>query len=82
MHSCDKQVKLLGERWLPIAGVVRLLFAHHVDHLDPAEDHTGGVDRLEPEHRSDPPLDSPMILLNSIIQVAALPDPDWLEPAP
>jgi hypothetical protein len=40
MHSCDKQVKLLGERWLPIAGVLRLLLAHHVDHLDPTEDHS------------------------------------------
>jgi glycosidase len=39
-RSGGKQVKLFAERWLPIAGVVRLLFAHHVDHLDPTQDHS------------------------------------------
>jgi hypothetical protein len=59
-----------------ISGVLRLLLAHHVHYLDAAEDYTGSGHGLDPEHGSHPPLDRPMILLNSIIQVAALPDPD------
>ena len=47
-RSCSKQVKLLGERRLLIAGILRLLFAHHVDHLDPTQDRTGAGDRLKP----------------------------------
>ena len=32
--SCGEQMKLLGERQLPTAGIFRLLFTHHVDQLD------------------------------------------------
>ena len=36
-RSCSRQVKLLGERRKSIAGILRLLLAHHVDHLDPTQ---------------------------------------------
>lgn len=78
MHSRAKQVKLLGERWLPIAGILRLLFAHHVDHLDPFQDRTGTARGLKPEHGADPPLSGTMILLDPIVEVATLTDADRL----
>jgi hypothetical protein len=43
------------------------LLAHHVDHLDAAQDHIGTARGLEPEHRSNPALDGAMVLLNLII---------------
>jgi hypothetical protein len=48
-----------------------------VHHLDTTQDHTSRGRGLESEHRPHPPLYGPMILLNPIIQVAALPDLDW-----
>jgi hypothetical protein len=36
-----EQGKLLNEQWLPLAGILRLSFPHHVNHLDAAEDHSG-----------------------------------------
>jgi hypothetical protein len=45
-----------------------------VDHFDPAEDDAGTAQRLEPEHGPDPPLDSPMILLDAIVEVGTLAD--------
>jgi hypothetical protein len=76
---CGEQVKLLGERQLLIASIFRLSFAHHVDHLDTAQDRTSAVHGLEPEHRPHPSLNGPMILLNPIVQVAALANPDLLQ---
>jgi hypothetical protein len=61
------------------AGVLRLSFAHHVHHLDPAQDCPGAVYGLEPEHRPNPPLDGTMILLNAIVEISALSDPDRLQ---
>jgi hypothetical protein len=54
-----------------------VLLTHHVHHLDTTQDHTSRGRGLESEHRPHPPLYGPMILLNPIIQVAALPDLDW-----
>jgi hypothetical protein len=34
---------------------------------------------LEPHHRANPPLDGPMILLDTIIEVGTLPDADRLD---
>jgi hypothetical protein len=73
---------LSSERRLHITDVFRLLFPHHVDHLDAAENDPSAVNALEAEHGPDPALDTPMILLNAIVEVAALPDPDWLQPSP
>jgi hypothetical protein len=50
-----------------------------VYHLNAAKDRGCAVHFLEPEHGPDPPLDSAMILLKSIIQVATLPDSNWLQ---
>jgi hypothetical protein len=40
-QSYDEKVKLLGELQPLFAGVLRLLFAHHINHLDPTQDRTG-----------------------------------------
>ncbi len=79
---CSKPLELLRERCLPIMGVLRLLLTHHVDHLNPTQDRTSTVHCLEPEHRSDSPLDGSMILLNAIIKVGTLPDADRLQLSP
>src|SRR4051794_7428548 len=70
---------LFGERGLPIAGVLRLLFAHHVDHLDPTKDRTSTVSALEPEHRSNSAFDGAMILLDAVIQVGTLSNANRLQ---
>jgi hypothetical protein len=81
-RSGGKQLELLGKRWLRIAGILPLLFAHHVNHLNPAQDRPSGRHRLEPEHRSNAPLDGAMILFNAIVEVGTLPDLDRLQFAP
>jgi hypothetical protein len=78
---CGEQVKLLGERHLLPAGVLRLTFAHHVDQLDAAQDHAGAGNGFEAEHRSHSAFDGAVILLDAITEVLTLPDPDRLEPA-
>jgi hypothetical protein len=78
----SEQFELLGERRLPIAGVFRLLLAHHVNHLDSTQDHTGSDRRLETEHRSDPSLDGAVVLLNAIVQVGTLPETDGFQVTP
>jgi hypothetical protein len=80
--SCGEQVKLLGERQLLIAGIFRLLFTHHMDQLDPVEDHAGTVSGLEAEHWTHAAFDGAVILLDAVIEVLTLPDPDRLEPTP
>ena len=78
-RSGGKQLELLGQGWPQIAGIPRLLLAHHVNHLDPTQDHTGSGHRLKTEHGSDPPLDGAMVLLDTIIEVGALPDANGLQ---
>ncbi|MDF2810694.1 MAG: hypothetical protein K0S56_1725 [Microvirga sp.] len=77
-----EEVKLLSERWLTIAGIFRLLFAHHVNHLDTIKDNASAGNGLEPEHCPYPPLDGTMILLDAIVQVGALADSDRLQLPP
>jgi hypothetical protein len=55
------------------------LFAHHVDQLDATQDHSGGDNELETEHRPDAPFDSAMILLNAVVEILAPPYPDRLQ---
>jgi hypothetical protein len=80
-RSGNEQLKLLSERGLRIAGVLSLSFAHHVNHLNAIQDHSSGRRRLESKHRSDTPLDGPMILFNAVIEVGTLPNPNRLEAA-
>jgi hypothetical protein len=61
-----------------IAGILRLPFAHHVDHLDAAQNDTSAHGRLEAKHWPDAPLDGAMILLNTIIEVGTLADANGL----
>src|SRR5688572_25248892 len=75
-RSCGEQVKLLGERRLPIAGILRLLLAHHVDHLNPTKDDASTGNGLKAEHWPHSPLDGTVILLNAVVEVASLSDPD------
>src|SRR5687768_9082379 len=79
IRLCGKPLKLLSERQLLSAGVLCLSLAHHVNHLNPTQDHPSGCHRLEPEHGPDPSLDGAVILLDAIIQIGTLPDPDWLQ---
>ncbi len=58
---------------------LRLSFTHHVNHLDPTQDRPSGCHRLKPEHRSNPSLDGAMVLLDTIVKITALPDPDRLQ---
>jgi hypothetical protein len=81
-RSGGEQLELLGQRWLRIAGILRLLFARHVSQLDATQDHSGSDNGLETEHRPDAPLDSAMILLNPIVQVGTLPDANGLQITP
>jgi hypothetical protein len=78
---CGEPVKLLRERKLLPAGIFRLLFAHHVNQLDATQDHPGTVSRLEAEHRTHAAFDGAVILLDAVIEILTLPDPDRLEPA-
>ena len=65
-----------------MTGILRLSFAHHVNHLDPTEDHTSAAHRLETKHRSHTAFDGAVILLDAVVEVLTLPDPDRLEPTP
>lgn len=49
---------------------------------DTGQDDRRGGRRFEAKHRPDPTLDAPMILLDPVIEVAALPDPDRLQLVP
>jgi hypothetical protein len=64
--SGSEYLELLGE-WCRIVGVPRLSFAHHVDHLDTGQDDRCGRLRLETQHRPDPALDAPVILLDAVV---------------
>jgi hypothetical protein len=50
-----------------------------MDQLDATEDHAGAVNGLEAEHRTHTALDGAVILLDAVIEVLTLPDPDRLE---
>jgi hypothetical protein len=76
---CGKALELFSERRLMSADVSRLPLAHHVDHLDATQHSTGAIHGLEPHHRANPPLDSPVILFDSVVETTTLPDPDRLE---
>ena len=75
-RSRGEQVKLFGERQLLTAGIFRLLFTHHVDQLDAFQDHSGTVSRLEAEHWTYAAFDGTVILLNAVVEILTLPDPD------
>jgi hypothetical protein len=64
-----------------MTGILRLSFAHHVDHLDATQDHPGTVSGLKTEHRTHAAFDSAVILLDAVVEILTLPDPDRLEPA-
>jgi hypothetical protein len=78
--SCSELLELLGERQLPTAGIFRLLFAHHMDQLDATQDHAGTVNGLEAENWTHAAFDGAVILLDALVEVLTLPDPDRLEP--
>src|SRR5688500_9351341 len=79
IRLCHEPLELLDERQLLGAGVFRLSLSHHVHHFDAARDRASATHGLEPHHRANPPLDGPMILFDTIIEVGALPDAGRLE---
>jgi hypothetical protein len=66
-QSGGEDFELLGQGRIRIEGVPRLSLAHHVDHFDAGKDGGGGGRRFEAEHRPDPALDAPMVLLDPIV---------------
>ena len=50
-----------------------------MNHLDAGQDGSGAGERLEAEHGSDSSFDAPVILLDAVVQVLALPDTDRLQ---
>jgi hypothetical protein len=56
--------------------VSKLPFAYHVDQLDAGQERLCPPKRFEPQHRSRPSFDIPVILRNQIIQIFVLPDGD------
>ena len=77
--SGSKQIELLCQWRLRIAGILRLSFPHHVDQLDATQNYTCTRNRLKAEHGSDPPLVGAVVLLDTIIQVGTSPDVDRLQ---
>jgi hypothetical protein len=54
---CGQDFELLGDRRTRVEGIPGLMFAHHADHLDAAENGARASYRLEAEHWSDSTLD-------------------------
>jgi hypothetical protein len=61
-----------GERAPVVAP--QLPFANHVHDLDAAKDDASATERLESEHRSDDAFDRPVVLLNDVLEILALPN--------
>lgn len=59
-----------------LAAVFHLAFANHVHQFDAAQEDAGTVNVLEPHHRSGAPFDGPVILLNQVVQILRLANPD------
>jgi hypothetical protein len=74
-------VKLLRERRLLTVDIFRPVFTQHMNQLNATQDHVGTVRGLEAEHQSRAAFDGAGILLDAVVEVLILPDPDRLEPA-
>ena len=61
-----------GERAPVVAP--QLPLADHVHDLDAAEDDACATERLESKHRSGDAFDRPVVLLNDVVEVLALPN--------
>jgi hypothetical protein len=73
-------MKSLSEGWLRgsrayFACCLRIMWINSML----TQDHSGGDNGLETEHRPDAPFDSAMILLNAVIEILAPPYPDRLQ---
>jgi hypothetical protein len=73
------------------ARIARRVTAADYRHISPAvcasygstrchQDHAGAGNGLEAEHRTHAPFDGTVILLDTVVEVLTLPDPDRLEP--
>jgi hypothetical protein len=72
---CQRIELLRSGQTAPLAAP-HLLFADHVHDFDTTKEDAGTTERLEPEHRPDDALDGPVILLDDIVEVLALPNRD------
>jgi hypothetical protein len=66
-RSCSESIELVGQRQSSLSDTLRLSFADHVHHFNPAQDCSSAAHGLEAEHRLDPPFDGTVILLNPIV---------------
>jgi len=57
-------------------GPVELAFLDHVHRLDASQDGTCAVERFEAQHRPHDPLDGPVVLLDEVVDVLRLAQPD------
>jgi hypothetical protein len=73
-----EQMKLLRQRQVLPAGIVRLLFTQHKIQLEATQAHAGTVNGLEPAHRSNPASDGAVIQFNVAIKILTLPNSDRL----
>src|SRR6185437_16869616 len=54
------------------ARTFHLPFLDHVHQFDATQNDVRAVEILEPEHRSDPAFDGPMVLLDDVVQILDL----------
>lgn len=73
--SCQR-IKLVGKRRAIAACHVELTFANHVRELDAGQNSLCRSERFKPQHRPGETFDGTMILLDDIIEILDLPDPD------
>jgi hypothetical protein len=71
----EQRVKLLGGD-LTATTVFHLPLRNHVHDLDTTQQNAGTTKGLEPEHRKRTALDSPMVLLDDVVQILVLADLD------
>ena len=82
MHRAQRtRARLAHIRGGMIVDVFCLLFTQHMNQLDATQDHAGMISGLKAEHQSYAAFVGAVILLDAVVEVLILPDPDRLEPA-
>jgi hypothetical protein len=72
---CSQRIELLSGS-LSNTLVFHLSVGDHVRHLDAAQQDAGTPEILEPKHGAGTPFDRPMVLLDEVVEIFGLADPD------